>query len=236
MHFKQTQCTREPILNSPKAKEKKTRIFIVDDHQVLRHGLTQLISHEEDMIIVGEAGNATDAMLSIGKLKPEFIIIDISLEGTSGLELTRNVLTKYPKTLILILSMHDEAVYIERVLRAGAKGYLSKREASMNIIIAIRKILQGNIYVSEAWKDKLMHAFTGRSNTEKISSASNLSDRELEVLQLAGQGHATRQIANELFVSIKTIESHYANIKNKLDLKNSHELIQYAVKWCMSEK
>lgn len=188
------------------------------------------------MIIVGEAGNATDAMLSIGKLKPEFIIIDISLEGTSGLELTRNVLAKYPKTLILILSMHDEAVYIERVLRAGAKGYLSKREASMSIIIAIRKILQGNVYVSEAWKDKLMNSFTGRSNAERISSAANLSDRELEVLQLAGQGHATRQIANELFVSIKTIESHYANIKNKLDLKNSHELIQYAVKWCMSEK
>lgn len=223
-------------MNTPKAKEKKTRIFIVDDHQVLRQGLAQLISHEDDLMIIGEAGNAADAMLSIENLKPEFIIIDISLEGTSGLELTRNILTKLPETLILILSMHDESVYVERVLRAGAKGYLSKREASMNIIIAVRKILQGNIYVSEVWKDKLMHAFTGRSNTEKISSAANLSDRELEVLQLAGQGYTTRQIASELFVSIKTIESHYANIKNKLDLKNSHELIQYAVKWCISEK
>lgn len=218
-----------------KIKDKKTRIFIVDDHPILRQGLTQIINFEEDMITVGDAGNASDAEQGIEKTKPDIVIMDISLEGTSGLELTKNILVKHPNMLVLVISMYDESVYVERVLRAGAKGYLTKREASNQIILAIRKVLGGDIYVSDKWKDKLMHKFVGRAKAANDSMAVSLSDRELEVLQLTGQGYSTRLIAEKLYVSIKTIESHFANIKIKLDLKNSHELIQYAVKWNLSE-
>jgi len=221
---------------SLKIKTKKAKIFIVDDHAILRQGLAQLINHEEDMLAVGEAGNAKEALEGIEKEKPDVVLMDISLEGTSGLELTKTILAKQPKMLILIISMYDESIYVERVLRAGAKGYLTKREASNHAISAIRKILKGDVYMSDKWVDQLMQKLVGRGTVTNTSLAPSLSDRELEVLQLTGQGHSTRQIADELYVSVKTIESHYANIKNKLDLKNSHELIQYAVKWCLSEK
>lgn len=217
-------------------KTKKSKIFIVDDHPILRQGLAMLINQEDDMIFCGEAGNAGDAVLGIEKIKPDLALIDISLEGTSGLELTKNILAKNPQMLILIISMYDEAVYVERVLKAGARGYLTKREANDHIITAIRQVLKGEIYVSEKWKEKLMQKFLGRATAPNSSYAVSLSDRELEVLQFTGQGYVTRQVAEELHVSVKTIESHYANIKHKLDLKNSHELIQYAVKWCLSEK
>lgn len=214
----------------------KCRIFIVDDHPVLREGLAQLISHEEDMILVGGAGNAKDSLECIKKAKPDLMIVDISLEGTSGLELTKTVLVTYPKMLILMVSMYDESVYIERVLRAGAKGYVTKREASDRIVLAIRKVMKGEIYVSDKWRERLLNNFVGRNKRTMSSLSEGLTDRELEVLQLTGQGHATSQIAQELYVSIKTIESHYANIKTKLDLKNSHELVQYAVKWSLAAK
>ena len=220
----------------PKTKDKKAKIFIVDDHPILRQGLLQLINQEEDMIGVGEAGNAVEALKGIEKEKPDLVLMDISLEGTSGLELTKTLLVKQSKLLILIVSMYDESVYVERVLRAGAKGYLTKREASNHVISAIRKILSGEIYVSDKWRDKLLQHFVDRGTEANNSLTVSLSDRELEVLQLIGQGYPTRQVADELHVSIKTIESHYGNIKTKLNLKNSRELIQYAVKWCLSEK
>lgn len=219
-----------------KTKNMKAKIFIVDDHPILRQGLIKLINQESDMVTVGEAGNATEAITGIAKAKPDLIIMDISLEGTSGLELTKTVLAKYPKMLVLVISMYDESVYVERVLKGGAKGYLTKREASNNIVSAIRKLLEGEIYVSDKWKDKLMYKFVGRVTDTNSSFAVNLSDRELEVLQFIGQGYSTRQIADDIHVSVKTVESHYANIKNKLNLKNSNELIQHAVKWCLSEK
>ncbi len=221
--------------SSPKNKDKKSRIFIVDDHPILRQGLVKLIDEEKNMHSVGEAGNATEAMKGIEKEKPDLVLVDISLEGTSGLELTKMILAKYPKMLILILSMYDESIYVERVLKAGAKGYLTKREASEHVVSAIHQVLKGEIYVSEKWKNRLVNQMGSRGKAKKASSDSNLSDRELEILQLIGQGFATRQIASELHVSVKTVESHYANIKNKLGLKNSHELIQHAVKWCLAE-
>jgi DNA-binding NarL/FixJ family response regulator len=224
-------------LNSPiKDNEKKTKIFIVDDHPLLRQGLAQLINQEADMISVGEAGDATAALQGIEKAKPDLVIVDISLKGTSGIELTKNILAKHPKMLVLIISMYDESVYLERSLRAGAKGYLMKREATDHVITAIHRVLRGDIYVSDKWRDKLVNMYGNSSTVAAHPSAEKLSDRELEVLQLTGQGYSTQKIADELHVSVKTVESHYANIKNKLDLKNSHELIQYAVKWCLSEK
>ncbi len=217
-------------------KRMKARIFIIDDHPIVRQGLAQLINQEDDMVVVGEASDAAEAMQGIAKNTPDLAIVDISLNGTSGIELTKNLLAQYPKMLVLILSMHDESLYVERVLKAGAKGYLMKQEATDHVITAIRKIVGGAIYVSDRMNDALMQQFRGGGKALIGATTGKLSDRELEVLQLAGQGFATSRIAKTLFVSVKTIESHYANIKNKLDLKNSHELIQYAVKWSCVEK
>lgn len=213
----------------------KTKIFIVDDHPIVRQGLAQLINQEEDMICVGEAGDAIEALKGIAKIKPDLAIVDISLKGASGIELTKNLVDSHPKTLVLILSMYDESLHVERVLKAGAKGYLMKQEATDHVAAAIRKIISGSIYMSDQMRETLMHQFSGGGKALIGATTGKLSNRELEVLQLIGQGYATSRIAKDLFVSVKTIESHYANIKNKLDLKNSHELIQYSVKWCLSE-
>jgi len=213
----------------------KTKIFIVDDHPIVREGLAQLINQEEDLIVTGSAADAKEALQGIAKTKPDLAIVDISLEGTSGIELTKNILAKHPKIFVLIISMYDESLHLERALRAGAKGYLTKQEATDHVVTAIRKVLGGDIYMSDKWRDKLAGKFVS-GGTAKDSSPGMLTDRELEVLQLIGQGYSTQKIADELHVSGKTVESHYANIKDKLDLKNSHELIQYAVKWCLAEK
>lgn len=214
----------------------KTKIFIVDDHPIIREGLARLINQEEDLIVAGEAADATEAIQGIAKIKPDLAIVDISLQGASGIELTRNILAKHPKIFVLIISMYDESLHLERALRAGAKGYLTKQEATDHVVAAIRKVLGGDIYVSDKWRDRLVHKFVGGGTAMTGSSPGTLSDRELEVLQLVGQGYSTQKIADELHVSGKTVESHYANIKDKLDLKNSHELIQYAVKWSLAEK
>lgn len=213
----------------------KRKIFIVDDHPIVREGLAQLINQEEDLIVVGEAADATEAIQGIAKIKPDLAIVDISLNGISGIELTKTILTKHPKIFVLIISMYDESLHVERAFRAGAKGYLTKHEATDHVVTAIRKVLGGDIYVSDKWRDKLVDKFVG-GGTAKDSSPGMLTDRELEVLQLIGQGYSTQKIAEELHVCGKTVESHYANIKDKLDLKNSHELIQYAVKWSLTEK
>jgi DNA-binding NarL/FixJ family response regulator len=218
-----------------KIKNEKTRIFIVDDHPIVRQGLTQLINLEEDMTVVGEAADAADAIGGIAKTKPDLALVDISLKGISGIELTKTILTDHSNMSVLIISMYDESLYVERALKAGAKGYIMKQEATDHVAVAIRKVLAGDIYVSDTWRDKLVHKFIHGNIPRDAASTEILSDRELEVLQLIGQGYSTRRIATELHVSVKTIESHYANIKDKLDLKNSHELIQYAVKWSLTE-
>ena len=214
----------------------KKKIFIVDDHPIVRKGLAQLINQEGDLTVAGEAGDAKAAIQGIMKIKPDLAIVDISLQGTSGIELTRSILTMYPTIFVLIISMYDESLHVERAFRAGAKGYLTKAEATDHVLNAIHKVLGGDVYVSDQWKDKLARRFISSSQKVKNASREMLTDRELEILQLVGQGYSTQKIADELYVSVKTIESHYANIKNKLDLKNSHELIQYAVKWCLAEK
>lgn len=214
----------------------KKKIFLVDDHPIIRAGLGQLINLADDLIVAGEASDATEAMAGIAKAKPDLAVVDISLKGTSGIELTKNILDKYPKMFVLIISMYDESLHLERALRAGAKGYLTKQEATENAVIAIHKVLAGDIYVSDKWRDKLVNKFIGGGTAKPGSSPGMLTDRELEVLQLIGQGYSTQKIAETLHVSVKTVESHYANIKDKLDLKNSHELIQYAVKWSLTEK
>ncbi len=207
----------------------KKKILVVDDHPIIRQGFAQLINQEDDLIFIGEAGDAIEALPLIEKLKPDLVIVDISLKGMSGLDLTKNILIDHPKIPILIISMHDESLYAERSLRAGARGYLMKHEATENIVNAIRKVLAGEIYTSDSMKDLLLQKIvSGQSISD--SSPENLTDRELEVLHLIAQGKGTRQIAEVLHLSIKTIESHYANIKNKLNLRRSPELVQYAMK------
>lgn len=214
----------------------KTTIFVVDDHPIVRQGISQLINQEDDMICVGEAADAASALDQIATLKPRLALVDISLQGVSGLELTKKITTYHPATIVLIISMHKESCYFERSLRAGARGYIMKQEAIEHIAEAIRAALRGEIYVNHEMRSGLMNKYIDGEMNITVASPKSLSDRELEVFQLIGQGFATRSIAAALHVSVKTIESHYANIKAKLDLKNSHELIQHAVKWQLAEK
>lgn len=211
------------------------KIIIVDDHPIVRQGISLLVQSDKSFVFAGEAEDSTAAMNLLKKVNPDLIIIDISLKGTSGLDLIKNILLYKPEALILVVSSHEDSFYVDRALKAGAKGYLVKYEATDSIIQAIHKIFAGEIYVSEKMKDVIVSRFINGTNGNENNSFYSLSDRELEVLRLIGQGLTTRQIAEKLFVSTKTIDSHYANIKNKLNLNNSHELIQYSVKWVLRE-
>lgn len=213
----------------------KIKVMVVDDHPIVRQGLAQVINGEKDLVMDCEAGDIQEAMACFRKSKPDFAVIDISLKGGSGLELTKSLLAIAPKLPVLIISMHDESLYGERVLRCGAKGYLMKQEAAEKVVGAIRKILDGEIYVSERMNELILNKVASGKSLADGVSVENLSDRELEILQLVGQGRGTRQISEDLHVSVKTVESHYANIKDKLNLKTVNELIQYAVKWHHSE-
>lgn len=217
-------------------KKAQTRIIIVDDHPLLRRGISQMINTEKDLLVVGEAEDAHKALDEIARSKCDMAIIDISLGGTSGIELLKNIKVRYPKLLVLVLSMHDETVYAQRALRAGAAGYIMKQEASERVIQAIRKILNGEVYLSERLGSRMLNTLVGgRSGTLAGSPIEELSDRELEVFSLIGQGHGTRPIAEKLHLSVKTIESHRAHIKEKLNLKNATELVHHAIQWVQSE-
>lgn len=213
------------------AKKNKNRILLVDDHPIVRQGLSELINHEKDMVMSGTAEDLNKALEAIETLKPDLVIVDISLKGSNGIELLKNIKVRYPKMLVLMLSMHDESLYAVRALRAGASGYIMKQEATEKVLTAIRRVLNGEIYLSEKMEKKMMQQLVGGRAARSGSPIEDLSDRELEVFNLIGQGHGTRQIAEELHLSIKTIESHRAHIKEKLNLKNATELVQYAIQW-----
>ena len=218
------------------AKKNPTRVLIVDDHPLLRQGIAQLINHEKDMMVCGEAENANTALDTIAVTKCDVAIVDISLGGSSGIELLKNIKVRYPKLLVLILSMHDESVYAQRALRAGASGYIMKQEATEKVLTAIRKVLNGEVYLSERLGARMLNQLVGgRSASLTGSPIEELSDRELEVFGLIGQGHGTRPIAEKLHLSVKTIESHRAHIKEKLNLRNATELVHHAIQWAQSE-
>jgi DNA-binding NarL/FixJ family response regulator len=212
----------------------KTNILIVDDHPIVRQGLAELVNHEDDLVVCGQAEDAHQAMKAVKELTPDMAIVDISLKETSGMELIKDLNAQYPNLPILALSMHDESLYAERALRAGARGYIMKAEATEKVIIAIRKILSGEIYISDKMASKMMRKFVGSSTEIKTSPVERLSDRELEVFQLIGKGFGTRQISERLFLSIKTIETYRAHIKEKLNLADAAELLQYAIQWVNS--
>ncbi len=216
-------------------KDNRTRILLVDDHAVVRYGIAQLINRESDMIVCGEEEDAAHALTAIEKLRPALVIADISLKDSSGLELMRNIKAQFTKLPVLVVSAHDESVYAEVAFRAGALGYMMKQEALEKIVTAIRRVLSGNIYVSEALASKMLQQQIRGKTDVQDSPVKSLSDRELEVFQLIGQWKKTSEIAQELHLSIKTIEYYREQIKHKLNLKNSSELTQHATAWVQRE-
>jgi DNA-binding NarL/FixJ family response regulator len=214
--------------------QRKHTILVVDDHPIVRRGLSQLINQEPDLIVCGEAENAASALDFLKKSRPDLAIVDISLQGVDGIELIKTIKARYEGPPVLVVSMHDESLFAERALRVGARGYIMKQEAIEKMMEAIRKVLKGEIYVSEKVSARIVRRFIHGKEEGADSPIEILSDRELEVFQLIGQGHATRQIAEELHVSVKTVESYRANIKEKLNLKNAAELVKHAVHWVES--
>lgn len=216
-----------------KPEQGKTKVFLVDDHPLVRDWLGQLIQRENDLMVCGEAEDTHEAVTKIEQTQPDIVIADISLKSTHGLELVKDLQVRHPKLPVLVLSMHDESLYAERVLRAGAKGYITKQEATKRILLAIRQVLAGQIYISEKMASRMVHKMLGRG-PEQRSPIERLTDRELEVFQLIGRGQGTRRIAAELHLGIKTVESYRARIKEKLKLEDGTQLLQHAIQWVHS--
>jgi len=213
----------------------KAKIFLVDDHPLVRERLTALIQQETDLEVCGEAADAPAALSLISRLKPDLVVLDISLKHSHGLELLKDLKALNPKLAVLILSMHDESLYAERALQAGAMGYITKEEATVSVLSAIRKVLNGRVYLSEQMSARMMTKMIGRKKITPGSPLDVLADRELEVYQMIGRGLGTRQIAEELRLGIKTIESYRARIREKLGLADGDHLRQHAIQWVRSE-
>lgn len=209
------------------------RILIIDDHPLVRTGFAQLIGDAPDLEVCGEAGSMSDGLDLAISLKPDLAIIDLSLAGGSGLDLIDHIKARDPDILMLVASMHDEELYAERVLAAGARGYVNKQEAQDRIVQAIRLVLSGKVYLSERMTERMISGMVG-GNSEK-RDIDTLSNRELQVFELIGQGISTSKMANHLNLSVKTIETHQAHIKQKLGLSSAHELTHRAVRWVIEE-
>jgi DNA-binding NarL/FixJ family response regulator len=221
-------------LSQSKPIKAKSKILLVDDHPLLCEGLTRLINQQPELVVCGQAETIYQALKMISAQKPDVVIIDLTLKGDSGIDLIKDMKLRSIKSLILVLSMHDESLYAERALRAGAKGYIMKQEASKEVLKAIRLVLKGEIYLSETMNAKMLHHLADSGPRTSAAPIAGLSDRELRVFQLIGQGRATRQIADELHISVKTVESYRGHIKIKMSLKDAHELTQHAVHWVES--
>jgi len=213
----------------------KGRVLVVDDHPLIRHGMRALISQQPDLEIVGEADSAPRALELVEKLAPNLAIIDLTLRSTNGIELTKAVRARSPELRVLIVSMHDENLYAERALRAGAMGYLMKHEASEKIIAALQRILQGEVYLSDRIKERMLHRLVNRKSDEAASPVDTLSDREMQVFQLIGNGYGTRAIAEQLNLSVKTIDSYREHLKLKLNLESGADLAHFAIQWMKSQ-
>ena len=226
--MKQARSTNNnPRCDPPEAK----RIVIIDDHPLFRKGLEQLIHSDSAFAVCGEANNGSEAMNVIRKLNPDLAIVDLSLPGANGIELIKNIRAEFPKLPILVLSMHDESLYGLRALRAGANGYVMKHEAMANVVQAIREVFSGRPYLSPAMAAQVITKFAKKSSEGESDAVDRLSDRELEILELIGKGREVREIANRLHLSPKTVETHRAHIKEKLQLKNARDVVRFAVQW-----
>ncbi len=218
---------------------RKSNVLIVDDHPIVRQGIAQLIDREDDMRVCCEVGDADQALEAITKkngcCNADIALVDMSLPGISGIELVKILSSRFPEIQILVISMHDESHYAERALRAGAKGYIMKQETTEKVLIAIRHILSGEVYVSDKIRSKILRRIINNRFETPTSQVSHLSDKELDVLRLIGKGLRTGEIALELNRSVKTVEAHRAHLKGKLGLKNATELVRFAVQWVESE-
>jgi DNA-binding NarL/FixJ family response regulator len=217
-------------MQSTDSRGKRT-VLIVDDHPIVRQGLALLINQEKDLEVCGQAEDAHEAMQAIGQLDPDMVIVDIGLKDTSGIELIKDLKIQHPDLPVLTLSMYDEAVYGERALRAGARGYVMKQEATEKVVTAIRRVLAGEVYVSSGMAAKMVSKFVGGGTRTAGSPADSLSDRELEVFRMIGEGFSTREMAEKLHLSIKTVETYRAHIKDKLGLQDANELLRSAIRW-----
>jgi DNA-binding NarL/FixJ family response regulator len=215
---------------------RKKTVLVVDDHPIVRQGLTLLINQEADLAVCGVAEEMHSGLRAIQSDRPDIVILDISLSGPDGLEMLKNIRINDPRLPVLILSMHDESIYAERALRAGANGYIMKQEATERVLIALRRILSGEIYVSDRISNNMLQHYVRGANLSEHSSLAELTNRELEVFRLIGEGHGTRQIAEALHLSVKTVESYQAHIKEKLSLRSARELVQHAIQWNVNEK
>jgi len=218
---------KNPKCDPPEAK----RIVIVDDHPLFRKGLQELIHSDGAFAVCGEASDAAEAMDVIRQLKPDLAIVDLSLPGANGIELIKNIRAEFPKLPILVLSMHDESLYAVRALRAGADGYVMKHEAMANVVRAIQEVFNGRPYLSPAMAAQVITKFARKSSEDEPDAVDRLSDRELEILELIGKGNEVRQIAKSLHLSPKTVETHRAHIKEKLNLANARQVARFAVQW-----
>jgi DNA-binding NarL/FixJ family response regulator len=207
------------------------RIMIVDDHPIVRQGLRRLIEAEPDLEVCCEAESAGEAKVYLRGCRPDAVIVDVSLKQGDGLEVMKDARAQYPELPLLVLSMHDESIYAERMLAAGANGYIMKQEASDQFLIALRRVLVGGIYVSDAVGSAMIEKIAGGRASAPKNPIDSLTNRELQILNMIGQGRSTRQTADALHLSVKTVESHRQRIKRKLSLRTSAQLMQYAVNW-----
>jgi DNA-binding NarL/FixJ family response regulator len=221
---------------TPPAAVPAHRLLIIDDHPVFRHGISQLLGTMPEITICGEAANAQAALHAMRQLHPEVALLDVSMPGTNGIELIKLMLAEQPDLIILMVSMHDESLYALRALRAGAKGYVMKQQAMENLLEALRKVLGGGTYVSPEFSERLVFKAIQGRDTDLGTPVDKLSDRELEVLQLFGRRKTTREIAEQLHLSVKTIETHRAHIKEKLGFRDAEEMVKFAVEWMTAEE
>lgn len=223
--------TTKAMTRNSAEQRPRARVFIVDDHPVVRHGLRQLISAETDLEVCGEAGGEAEALLGIDETRPDLVLIDVSLSEGSGLDLLKRLQARDDAAKSLIVSMHDEQLLAERCIEAGASGYVNKQEATELLVEAVRRALTGKIYLSPAMTDRMLHQKAAAGRGSKAGGIESLSDRELEVFEMIGQGLSTREIALQLHLSVKTVETHRENIKRKLALESNLALIRQAMEW-----
>ena len=223
-----------PPENPAPAPEGKKRVFVVDDHPIVRERLAELINQEADLVVCGEAEDAREALRLAESLRPDVAVVDITLKDTYGIELIKDLKDRYPRLPVLVLSMHDESLYGERALRAGAKGYLNKQEATKKVVTAIRAVLAGQVDVSPAMASAILQKVAGGGAANGGAPTDVLSDRELEVFQLLGQGLTVRQIAENLYISVKTVEAHREHIKQKMKFSSSSDLLRYAIQYMLN--
>ena len=209
----------------------KSRIFIVDDHTMFREGMKQLIDREPDLTVCGDAADVAEALRSIPELKPDLVIVDLSLAGSPGLDLIKTLRAQYTHLPVLVVSMHEESLYAERVLRAGASGYITKHQGPGEVVEAVRRVLGGEVYVSDKMASEFLRSFSTGGPKSTPHSVDRLTDRELAVLELIGKGRTTREIAATLKLGVATIDTYRARIKEKMNFNNAAELLHFAIRW-----